>query len=145
MKDIDDLDKSKPISRGNSHSQISGGTTMPLTIVKTELLDNIQNGYNQFETLIAPLSNEEMTVAKVNDSWTIQDNIAHLTVWQDYLLSQLEGVIDGKQPPEFMPGLYRGRGKRKHLPAKQRSTTVRSVSRLSPLLSTRAGSRQDSK
>jgi len=78
---------------------------MPETITKAALLDNIQTGYSQFETLLAPLSEEQMTSPTVNGPWSIKDNIAHLTVWQGYLLEQLQGIIDGKEPPEFMPGL----------------------------------------
>lgn len=78
---------------------------MSETITKAALLDNIQNGYNRFEALLAPLSEEQVATSAVNDSWTIKDNIAHLTAWQDYLLNQLQGILDGKQPPAFMPGL----------------------------------------
>jgi hypothetical protein len=78
---------------------------MPETIAKTALLDNIQSGYNQFEALLAPLSEEQMTIPAVNGPWSVKDNIAHLDAWQDYLLNQLQGVIDGEKPPKFMPGL----------------------------------------
>ena len=78
---------------------------MPETIKKAELLDKIQTGYNEFENLLTPLSEEQMTVPEVNDSWSIKDNIAHLAAWQGYLLTQLHGVLDDKEPPEFMPGL----------------------------------------
>jgi hypothetical protein len=78
---------------------------MPETITKTALLNNIQSGYNQFEALLAPLSEEQMTIPVVNGPWSIKDNIAHLDAWQDYLLNQLQGVIEGEKPPEFMPGL----------------------------------------
>jgi hypothetical protein len=78
---------------------------MPETIAKTALLDNIQSGYNQFEALLAPLSEEQMAIPAVNGPWSVKDNIAHLTAWHDYLLNQLQGVIDGEKPPKFMPGL----------------------------------------
>jgi len=78
---------------------------MPETIAKATLLDNIQNGYKQFEALLTPLSEEQMTIPAVNSTWTVKDNIDHLTAWQDYLLNQLQGILDGQQPPAFMPGL----------------------------------------
>ncbi len=78
---------------------------MPEPIAKATLLDNIQSGYSQFETILAPLSEEQMIIPTVNGTWSIKDNIAHLTAWQGYLLDQLQGVIAGKEPPEFMPGL----------------------------------------
>lgn len=78
---------------------------MPETIEKTALLDDIQNGYKRFEALLTPLSEEQMTIPAVNNSWSIKDNIDHLTAWHDYLLNQLQGILDGQQPPAFMPGL----------------------------------------
>jgi hypothetical protein len=78
---------------------------MPETIAKATLLDNIQNGYKQFEALLTPLSEEQMTIPAVNSTWTVKDNIDHLTAWQEYLLNQLQGILDGQRPPAFMPGL----------------------------------------
>ena len=59
----------------------------------------------QFEALLAPLSEAQMTTPHVNGPWSVKDNLAHLTVWQDYVLSQLQGILTNQQPPEFMPGL----------------------------------------
>ena len=78
---------------------------MPEVIEKAELLDNIQVEYNRLESLLLPLSEEQMTIPQVNGPWSIKDNIAHLAAWQGYLLNQLQGVLDGEEPPEFMPGL----------------------------------------
>ena len=78
---------------------------MPESISKSALLDNVQTGYLRFEDLLAPLSEEQMTTPTVNGTWSIKDNVAHLTAWHGYLLDQLQGVIAGKEPPEFMPGL----------------------------------------
>src|SRR5712691_144868 len=78
---------------------------MPETIEKAVLLDNIRAEYNRLESLLAPLSEEQLTTPGVNGPWSIKDNIAHLTAWQDYLLHQLQGVLADKEPPEYMPGL----------------------------------------
>ncbi|HBE24507.1 MAG TPA: hypothetical protein DDW33_02320 [Ktedonobacter sp.] len=78
---------------------------MAVPIAKVVLLDNIQTGYKQFETMLAPLSEEQMITPNVNGAWSIKDNIAHLTSWQSYVLRQLQGVMTGKEPPEFLPGL----------------------------------------
>ncbi|HEY7356374.1 MAG TPA: ClbS/DfsB family four-helix bundle protein [Ktedonobacterales bacterium] len=79
--------------------------TMPETVEKDELLRRIENGYKQFEAILAPLSAAQMMTPEVNGSWSVKDNLAHLTVWQDYLLSQLQGILNNQEPPEFMPGL----------------------------------------
>ena len=72
-------------------------------VAKAALLQRIQAEYKQLETLLTPLSEEQMTTSGVNSAWTVKDNIAHLTTWQDYLLDQQEGVIADKKPPQFMP------------------------------------------
>lgn len=46
-----------------------------------------------------------MTMPTVNGPWSVKDNLAHLTVWQGYLLDQLQGVRANQKPAEFMPGL----------------------------------------
>jgi hypothetical protein len=78
---------------------------MTETMTKDALLGNIQEGYNQFEALLASLSEEQMLVPEVNGPWSVKDNIAHLTAWHNYTLDRLESLLAGKEPPEFMPGL----------------------------------------
>lgn len=78
---------------------------MPETIEKAELLRRIQAGYDQFEALLRPLSEAQMALPQVNGPWSVKDNLAHLTVWQDYLLGQLRGILANQEPPPFMPGL----------------------------------------
>jgi hypothetical protein len=75
-----------------------------IKVEKAELLRRIQAGYEQLEALLAPLSEAQMTDPTVNGPWSVKDNIAHLTVWQNYLRDQLEGILTNTQPPEFMPG-----------------------------------------
>ena len=79
--------------------------TSPETVEKDELVRRIQNGYRQFEAILAPLSEAQMTTPNVNGPWSVKDNLAHLTVWQEYLRSHLEGIPPNHEPPEFMPGL----------------------------------------
>lgn len=77
---------------------------MAETIAKATLLDNMQEGYNGFEVLLASLSEKQMLVPEVNGPWSVKDNIAHLTAWQNYQCDQLEALLTGKEPPAFMPG-----------------------------------------
>jgi hypothetical protein len=72
---------------------------------KAELLANIQAGYDQLEALLASLSEEQMTISGVNGSWSVKDNLAHLTVWQSYQATRQEGMLDGAEPPDPAPGL----------------------------------------
>jgi hypothetical protein len=72
---------------------------------KAELLTNIQSGYEQLEGLLAHLNEEQMITPGVNGSWSIKDNLAHLTVWQNYQAARQEGILDGIEPPDPAPGL----------------------------------------
>ena len=78
---------------------------MPDTIQKSALLEDIRAGYERLEAIIAPLSEAQMTTPTVNSTWSVKDNLIHLTVWQNYLVSQLEGILANEKPPAFMPGL----------------------------------------
>lgn len=72
---------------------------------KAELLASIRAGYEQFEALLASLSEEQMTTPGVNGSWSVKDNLAHLAAWQNYQAARMEGVLDGAEPPHLAPGL----------------------------------------
>lgn len=72
---------------------------------KTELLANIQAEYDQLEALLASLREEQMTIPGVNGSWSVKDNLAHLTAWQSYQAARQEGILDGTEPPDPAPGL----------------------------------------
>lgn len=71
---------------------------------KAELLAIIQAGYDQFETLLASLTEEQMLIPGVNGSWSVKDNLAHLTAWQDYQAVRQEGIVSGIEPPDPAPG-----------------------------------------
>ena len=72
---------------------------------KDELLATIQHSYEQFEALLASLSEEQMITPGVNGSWSVKDNLAHLTAWQHYQASRQEGTLTGVEPPDPVPGL----------------------------------------
>lgn len=71
---------------------------------KAELLSIIETGYNQFEALLASLSEAQMLIPGVNGSWSIKDNIAHLAAWQTYQADRLQAVLDGTEPADPAPG-----------------------------------------
>src|SRR5215475_13341482 len=72
---------------------------------KAELLANIQAGYEQLEAVLASLSEEQMTIPGVNGTWSVKDNLAHLTAWQDYQTTRLQGISNGVEPPDPTSGL----------------------------------------
>ena len=48
--------------------------TIPETVEKDDLVRRIQNGYRQFEAILAPLSEAQMTTPNVNGPWSVKDN-----------------------------------------------------------------------
>jgi hypothetical protein len=87
----------------SDHYQHKGDTSMSKPVRpadKAELLANIQAGYDQLEALLASVSEEQMTISGVNGSWSVKDNLAHLTVWQSYQATRQEGVLNGVEPPD---------------------------------------------
>lgn len=60
---------------------------------KAELLETISSSYNAFEKLLSPLTQEQLLTAGVNGTWSIKDNIAHLTAWHQRLLIFLHAAI----------------------------------------------------
>ncbi|HZO74378.1 MAG TPA: ClbS/DfsB family four-helix bundle protein [Ktedonobacteraceae bacterium] len=72
---------------------------------KDRLLELMRNGFAQFESLLAPLSEEQMTTPGVNDAWSVKDNLAHLTVWQWHALKLLQAVKDHVAPVDQYEGM----------------------------------------
>ena len=68
---------------------------------KTQLLNEIRTSYANFEAVLAPLSTEQMITPGVNGTWSIKDNIAHLSTWQRVLLNRLEAMRNNTTPSEL--------------------------------------------
>ncbi len=68
---------------------------------KTTLLHNIRTKHDEFETLLAPLNEEQMTTTGVSEAWSIKDLLAHLTAWHRVLLDRLHAAINGTEPTSY--------------------------------------------
>jgi hypothetical protein len=62
---------------------------------KAELLSEMQNGYDNFETLLSSLSEDQMTTPGVNGAWSVKDHLAHLSAWQRYVLDTMQATQQG--------------------------------------------------
>ena len=71
---------------------------------KAAFLALIQDGYEQFEALLASLEEEQMLIPGVNGSWSVKDNLAHLAAWHTSQAMRLRAVVDGAEPPDPAPG-----------------------------------------
>ena len=72
---------------------------------KATLLEKMTTGYAAFEKLLAPLSEEQLTTPGVNGTWSIKDNIAHLSQWHKRTINLLQAVKEGVPLPDPTPGM----------------------------------------
>jgi hypothetical protein len=68
---------------------------------KATLLTKVRGGYDAFEQVLAPLNHEQMTTPGVNSSWTIKDNIAHISVWQLRVITMLDAILNHTNLPDL--------------------------------------------
>jgi hypothetical protein len=74
-------------------------TTDPTT--KAELLAAMSNGYNAFEMLLSPLTQEQLLTPGVNAEWSTKDNIAHIGTWHQHALNYLQAAIQKRMPDQL--------------------------------------------
>lgn len=68
---------------------------------KAQLLDEMNRGYATLETVLAPLDQQQMTTPGVTGDWSIKDIVAHLAVWQDYLVIRLQAAARNEVPAMY--------------------------------------------
>lgn len=56
---------------------------------KAELLSRIKDAWSQLEQTIAGLSEDQLTMPRDGQDWSIKDHLAHLTFWEQSLLALL--------------------------------------------------------
>ncbi len=58
---------------------------------KTELLRRIKQGWDEFNTYINSLTEQQLTIPTDAAGWTAKDHIIHLAVWEGGVLALLRG------------------------------------------------------
>lgn len=69
-----------------------------MTMTKTELLANIEVAWDELQTAIDGLTEEQMTRLPVSGDWTVKDILAHLAVWLSRLVTDLFKIERGFAP-----------------------------------------------
>lgn len=72
---------------------------------KTQLLEKMNSGFAAFESLIAPLTEQQLTTPTVNGTWSIKDNLAHLSQWHKRVIDLLHAIQQGVALPDPTPGM----------------------------------------
>ena len=71
---------------------------------KSELLNWLQEEYQQWEVLLEQIGPTLIDQPGVNGDWSMKDIIAHLTGWQPWLISRIQAAQRGEvEPPPPWP------------------------------------------
>jgi hypothetical protein len=71
---------------------------------KSELLNWLQNQYQQWEVFLDPVGTTRMEQPGVNGEWSMKDIVAHLTGWNRWLVVRLQAAGRGEpEPPPPWP------------------------------------------
>jgi hypothetical protein len=75
-----------------------------LWMKKAELLNWLQEKYQQWEGLLEQIGSSRMDQPGVNGDWSMKDIVAHLTGWNRWLVSRLHAAGRGEpEPPTPWP------------------------------------------
>ena len=66
---------------------------------KAELVQELQNRYAQWQSLISQIDVERMEQPGVNGDWSVKDVVGHLTGWNRWLLMRLQAAQRGETEP----------------------------------------------
>lgn len=75
---------------------------------KAALLTTIEETYAELEATLAQISPEAMTTPGVTGEWSTKDVLAHITFWEQRMLTKLEAVLRGERPQEPITSLEAG-------------------------------------
>lgn len=65
---------------------------------KQDLLTTLADEFTRWETLLAGLSESQITTPRAPSSLSIKDEVAHLWAWQQRSIARLEGVLNDREP-----------------------------------------------
>jgi hypothetical protein len=78
---------------------------MPTRSYKSELVDRIRAAHEELAQAIAALPADELVQAGVTEQWSVKDVMAHLTYWEQEVLTYIAQVERGEEPPDdSLPG-----------------------------------------
>jgi hypothetical protein len=68
-------------------------------VKKAELLNWLQQEYQQWQTFLAEIGPARMDQPGVNGDWSMKDIVAHLTGWDRWLVARLQAAQRGQPEP----------------------------------------------
>ncbi len=75
--------------------------------MKDHILTALSEQFNQWEDLLASISEKQITTPHLPSDWSIKDDIAHLMAWQQRSIARLEAAQFNQEPafPQWLPAL----------------------------------------
>jgi len=74
---------------------------------KQQLLTDLSEEFHRWETVLAGLTETQLTTPRAPDPRSIKDEVAHLWAWQQRSIARLEAVLHDREPvyPPWPDGL----------------------------------------
>lgn len=77
---------------------------------KELLIVQLRDVFNEWETLLAGMSEEQIAAPHPSSGWSVKDELAHLWAWQQISVARMEAALQGREPeypmrPERLLGL----------------------------------------
>ncbi len=67
--------------------------------MKSDLLSRIADGYAAWAATIDAAPPRELTLPDLHGGWSIKDEVAHVTFWEERLVPIVRAAINGEEPP----------------------------------------------
>ena len=67
---------------------------------QAELLVRIRSGRSQFESALAPFSDDQVLAPILHGGWSLKDLIAHLGFWEQHTALRFSALLRGVEPPD---------------------------------------------
>ena len=72
---------------------------------KAELVAEIEIERQRLGTTLTTLSEEQMLIPGVIEDWTVKDVLAHITIWEQRMISWVAQTTRGEVPEMLPPGM----------------------------------------
>jgi hypothetical protein len=66
--------------------------------MKEHILAALRENFDQWEELLASLSEEEITTPHFDFDWSVKDVMAHLWAWQQISIARMKGGVQNHEP-----------------------------------------------
>ena len=68
---------------------------------RQQLLNKIEQAWAALKESYAGLPDPQLTQPGVIDNWSVKDNLAHVTTWEEEALKYLPLIVEGGTPPRY--------------------------------------------